>query len=268
MNNRKIIGLSALLITLLSTNCFASTTQIKEYEINKTIPINIAQQYKENVEKEITIDNIKYKIQEIQEKENRKTETVDKEQIQEKLVHTDNKYDVLNMFEDKIEITEDGMSGILELENDSLNLQINDSYKEQYKATLKREYKNVPQNELNNIPKTIKQDGIVYYLVNPIWNISKTQKIEGQDIPISYNGEMYYEGIKERTIIKSYIASAKYKGKLKKEEVASVTFNIKYKELPKEETKSYVPMAIATASTSVIVVSGIILWKRKKKKEK
>ena len=41
---------------------------------------------------------------------------------------------MLNMFENKIEMTKDGMSGILELQNNSLDIKIKDSYIEQYKV--------------------------------------------------------------------------------------------------------------------------------------
>lgn len=265
MNKTKIVGLSILLITLFSTNCFASTGELKEHQINKTISVEYAEQYKDNIEKEITIDNIKYELQDITEQENKKIVSAEKEQTKQKIVYTNNKYDVLNMFESKIEMTEDGMSGILELQNNSLDIRVNDSYTEQYKVSLTKNYENIPSNELNDVPKTIEENGTTYYLINPIWTVSQVEKIEGQDVPVAYNGEMQYEAVKERTIIKSYIANVNYKGILEKEEVDSITFNIKYKEIPqKEEKVNYVPV-VATAGTGIIVVSGILLWKRKKK---
>ena len=159
------------------------------------------------------------------------------------------------------------MSGILELQNNSLDIKINDSYTEQYKVSLSKKYENVPSNELNNIPKTIEENGTTYYLVNPIWSISQVEKVEGQDIPIAYNGEMQYEGIKEKKIIKSYLATVTYVGTLEKEETESITFNIKYKEIPQEEQEektNYTPIIVATTGAGVVVISGIILWKRKK----
>ena len=168
------------------------------------------------------------------------------------------------MFESKIEMTEDKMSGILELQNHSLDLKVNDSYIEQYKVSLTKNY----ENELNDVPKIIEESGITYYLINPIWNISQVEKVEGQDIPIAYNGEMKYEGIKERTIVKSYLATVTYKGILEKEEVDSITFKITYQEIPQEITEektSYIPI-IATAGTGIVVVSGILLWIKKKNK--
>ena len=268
MNKTKIVGLSILLLTLFSTNCFATTDNLKVHEINKTVSIEEAEQYRENIKNEITIDNVKYELQDITEQENKGIVSEEKEQTKQKVVYTNNKYDVLNMFESKIEMTEDEMSGTLELQNNSLDLKVNDSYIEQYKVSLTKNYENVPSNELNDVPKTIEENGTTYYLINPIWTVSQVEKVEGQDVPIAYNGEMQYEGIKERTIVKSYLATVSYKGILEKEEVDSISFEITYKEVPQEiteeESPNYIPVAVATG-TGIVVVSGILLWKRKKK---
>lgn len=264
MNKAKIVGLSILLLTLFSTNCFAITTDLKVHEISKIVAIEDAEQYRENIKNEITIDNVKYQLQDVSEQENKGIVSRKKEQVKQKIVYTNNKYDVLNMFESKIEVVENEMQGTLELQNNSLDIKVNDSYKEQYKVLLTKTYENVPSNELNDIPKTIEENRITYYLINPIWTISQIEKVEEQDVPVAYNGEMQYEGIKERTIVKSYLATVNYKGTLEKEEVDSITFNITYKEIPQEETTNYMPI-VATAGTGIVVVSGIILWRRKKK---
>lgn len=269
MNKTKIVGLSILLLTLFSTNCFATTDNLKVHEINKTVSIEEAEQYRENIKNEITIDNVKYELQDITEQENKGIVSKEKEQTKQKVVYTNNKYDVLNMFESKIEMTEDEMSGTLELQNNSLDLKVNDSYIEQYKVSLTKNYENVPSNELNDVPKTIEENGTTYYLINPIWTVSQVEKVEGQDVPIAYNGEMQYEGIKERTVVKSYLATVTYKGTLEKEEINSITFQIKYKEVPQEsqeeEKTKNIPAIMTTAGTGIIVVSGILLWRRKKK---
>ena len=268
MNKTKIVGLSILLLTLFSTNCFATTDNLKVHEINKTVSIEEAEQYRENIKNEITIDNVKYELQDITERENKGIISKEKEQRKQKVVYTNNKYDVLNMFESKIEMTEDEMSGTLELQNNSLNLKVNDSYTEQYKVSLTKNYENVPSNELNDVPKIIEENETTYYLINPIWTVSQVENVEGQDVPIAYNGEMQDEGIKERTIVKSYLATVSYKGTIEKEEVDSISFEITYKEVPQEitdeESPNYIPVAVATG-TGIVVVSGILLWKRKKK---
>lgn len=260
MNKIKILSISAILLMLFSTNCLAKTNELKVYELNETIPINQVEDYKSKINEELEIDGVNYKIESINEKEN-VTEVSKKQTVQEqKVVTTKDKYEILKTFEDKKEYETDGYEGALELDYDTLKVEVNDSYIEQYKVTLEKEYNNVKSNELINVPKTIIEDGVTYYLTDPIWNVYKIEKIEGKDVPTAYSGNMIYEGIKERTIVTSYIATADYKGTLSKEKVESVTFNITYKEIP--EKTNYIPIAITTG-TGIIIVSGILIMRRK-----
>ena len=132
---------------------------------------------------------------------------------------------------------------------------------------MQKSYKNVSSNELNNIPKKIKKDGVVYYLVNPVWEVSKTEKIGDHDVPVAYTGVMHYEGIKVRTIVKNYKATVSYEGKLEKEVVESITVNTKYEEVQAEENNMIPVAAAAVATGGIIIFSGIILFKRKKGKK-
>lgn len=261
MKKIRVIGLSILLILICSTNCFATSEGLKNHKITDTVLVENIEQYKNNIKQEIIVNEINYKLKDIKEQENKVILTRDKEIKEEKIVKINDKYKVLNLFETKKEIEEDEYSGILELQNDSLKIKVHDSYIEEYKVTLVKEYKNVNQNELNDIPKEIEQDGTTYYLVNPVWNIAQIQKIDGQDIPISYNGIMNYEGVKERTIITSYLATVNYKGILEKEVTESITYNIAYEEIPQEKT-NYIPI-VATTTAGIIFFSGIIILKRK-----
>lgn len=261
MKKISIIGLSILLILISATNCFATSEELKTQQVTDTVLLENTEQYKNNIKQEIVVDEINYKLKDITEQENKVILTKDKEIKEEKIVKINDKYKVLNLFKTKRKTEEEGYSGILELQNDSLKIKVHDSYIEEYKVTLTKEYNNVNQNELNNIPKTIEQDGTTYYLVNPVWNIAQTQKIDGQDIPISYNGIMNYEGVKERTIITSYLATVNYKGILEKEVTESITYNIDYEEIPQEKT-NYIPI-VATTTAGIIFFSGIIIFKRK-----
>jgi len=263
LNKTKIVGLSLLLILTFSTNCFAKTErqELRVYEENKTVSIENHKEYKNSIASEITVDGIKYQLKDVKEQENKITLTKNKEEQEQKIVNTSNKYNVLNSFEQEIQVEEDGYSGIIELQQDSINMVANESYIEEYKVNLKKEYKNVLQNELNDIPKTIQENGTTYYLINPVWNIAETQNIDGKDIPVSYNGEMNYEGIKQRRVIKNYLVTVGYKGTLQKEAVDSITYNLVYEEIP-TEGKNYTPV-IVTTTAGIIFFSGLIIFRRK-----
>ncbi len=262
MNKTKIIGLTLLLTILLGTISLAnSNNELKTIKNEKTVPIENVDNYKNSINNELVSDGVSFTLKNVEEIENKKTLTKDKEISEELIVTTNDKYYILNLFESKKNIKEDGYIGILELQNNSLDVKVNDSYKEQYKVYLQKEYTNVASNELDNIPKQIEKDGITYYLVNPVWNIASTEKIENNDVPTSYNGIMNYEGIKEKTIIKNYKATVKYKGTLEKEIIESITFKTEYEEIPKEETNYIIPVIATTGG--IIVFSGIIIFSLK-----
>lgn len=260
MNKARIVGLSLLAVLTFSTNCFAKTEKqcLRIHEEIETVSIENQYNYKNNIANEITLDGIKYILKDIKQKENKVSLTKDKEEQEQKIVNTGNKYNALSSFEQEIQVEEDGYSGIIELQQDSINLVANESYMEEYKVSLKKEYKNVPQNELNDIPKTIQENGITYYLINPVWNVASTDEL---GIPTSYNGIMNYEGVTKRRVIKNYLATVIYKGTLKREEVESITYNITYEGIEIEK-QNYTPI-IATTTASIIFFSGIIIFKRK-----
>ena len=70
---------------------------------------------------------------------------------------------------------------------------------------------------------------------------------------------MYYEGVKTKTIVTSYLATIKYTGTLEKQVPDTTTFTAEY-----EEVKEYgyiVPAIVGT--TGIIFCSGIILFRLK-----
>ena len=265
LNKIRIVWLSLVLAIMTSTNCFASTKtqEMKKLEFDKTIAIEDIEQYKNNIENEIVVDGIKYQLSDIQEQENKITKTKYKEEKEQLIVKSSDKYSVLKQFEKEKTIEDDGYTGILELQTDSLDLKTNDSYLEQYKVQIQRQYNNVLENELNYVPKTIEQDGIIYYLTDPVWNVAQTQEVDGQEIPLLYNGVMNYEGIKERRIIKNYIATIEYNGTLHKEVVESINYHLTYKEVQEEEKTNNIIPIVVTTTTGIIIFSGIVILRRK-----
>lgn len=258
--------LSAIIGNMLISN--ATDNNLKTFEEEKTIKVSQVEDYKKTLRQEINKDGITYKLENIVEKENIKVVYKNKEITKDLIVNTTDKYEVLDMFEQKLNVKEDEYTGTLKLDNLSISIKPNDSYREQYKVYYEEKYENVKSNELNDIPKTIKKDGIVYYLINPVWTVAETQNIDGQAVPVSYNGIMKYEAIKVRTIVSNYKATVKYSGELKKEVVDSVTFILQYEEIPidkgeNENKQSNMLPTVATTGTGIILCSGIILLSRK-----
>ena len=274
MVKRKIVPiiLSATLLSVILGNMLisnATDNNLKTFEEEKTIKVNQIEDYKKTLEQEISKEGITYKLENITQEENTKVVSKNKKVTKELIVNTNDKYEILNIFEQEINIKEDGYTGTLKIDNSSVTIEPNDSYKEEYKVYYEKEYKNVERNELNDIPKMIKKDNVTYYLVEPVWEVSQTQIIDGQVVPVLYNGIMKYEAIKERTVVTNYIATVKYNGKLEKEVVDTVTLTVEYTEVPtqkieeKQETKSNSIIPTVATGTGIIICSGIILISRK-----
>ena len=261
MSKKVLISLSIFLIILANVSmCFASDLKIVQKEI--TVDYKNADEQYNNISKTLAQDKVYYELDKVDRKDNLKTLTKDKEIIEELEVNTNDLEEIIPRFNNTKDVEEDGYTGTLTRDNSTLKVQIKDSYQEEYKVYLQKAYNNVPSNELNDIPKEIKQNGTIYYLINPVWEIAETENVSNNEVPVKYNGTMYYEGIKTRTIVTSYLATIKYTGTLEKQVPDTTTFTVIYKEV-----KEYGFIASAIIGTTVILfVSGIILFKIKNAK--
>lgn len=254
--NKKILVITGIIIILLAnlSVCFASS-DLRIVEKEYTVDYKMADEFYNSIEKNIIEDKIGYELNNIERTDNFKTLTREKEIIEEKVTNTNNLEEVIKLFNDTKDIEEDSYVGILKRDNSSLKVEIKDSYQEEYKVYLQKNYDNVSSNELNDIPKKITQNGTTYYLINPVWNVAKTENISDGEVPVKYDGIMYYEAIKTKTIITSYLATIKYDGVLEKEVPNTTTFTVTYKEV-----KEYGNIVSAIAGTTgFIFVSGIVL---------
>lgn len=254
--NKKILIITSLIMILLASIDVCYASDIKKLEKEYTVDYKIADEFYNSIDKTIFENKIGYELDNIDRTDNLKTLTKEKEVVETLETNTDNLEKVISMFNEIKDSEEDGYTGILTRDNSSLKVAIDKSYQEEYKVYLQKTYKNVSSNELNDIPKTIKSNGTVYYLINPVWTISDTTKVSDNDVPLKYNGTMYYEGIKSKTIVTSYLATIKYTGELSKQVPDTTTYKVAYKEV-----KDYSRIINAILATSgIIFFSGIIIF--------
>ena len=124
MVKRKIVPiiLSVTLLSVIFGNMLVSNAtdnNLKTFEEEKTVEMNQIEEYKETLEQEISKDGITYKLEDIIEKENTKVAYKNKEVTKELIVNTNDKYEILNMFEQELNIKEDGYTGTLKIDNSS-----------------------------------------------------------------------------------------------------------------------------------------------------
>ena len=255
MSKKILIITSIILISLININtCFASN-DLKTLEKEYTVDYKIANDFYNAISNKLFEDKVEYSLESIDRVDNFKTLTKEQEVIETIETNTDNYEKVVSLFNETKDYGEDGYMGTLLRDNSSLKVAINRSYQEEYKEYLQKAYSNVPSNELNDIPKTIEENGTTYYLVNPVWYIAETEEVSENKVPVKYNGTMYYEGIKTRTVINSYLATIKYIGEISKQVPNTTTFRITYREV-----KDYGKTISAVAGTTgIMFFSGILL---------
>lgn len=271
MNKIKIISITMLIVLgILSSFSFvkADDTNNDNYLKQDVIKVDQLEEYLQTIDKEVKIGNDTYKLEDTNQKENMK-ETIIEKSIQENLiVSSNNKNYIINKFDKTKEVIEDGYAGTLNIDDNSLEIRQNETYTEEYKVYLQKTYNNVNSNELNDIPKEITEKGTTYYLINPIWEINSQEQIGENNVPTTYNGIMYYEGVNTRVVVKNYKATITYTGKITKQEIDTYTVTSTYKKQPIEiieKDNNYVVPAIATTS-AIVFFSGLIIIKSKNAK--
>lgn len=267
MNKKMLVTLGVTGLMLVNVG-FSFATSPNVIEKSKNVDYSVSQEYYDSIDKTIVENGKKYELQDVQRKDNLKTESKNFETTEEKIIDASNKSSAISYFEESKNIEDDGFKGTITRDDSSIELTPADSYKEEYKVYLQRKYTNVSSNELNNIPKEIKENGLTYYLVNPVWDVTETEEVDGSQVPVKYSGTMKYEGKNTRTIVTSYIAKVRYTGTLEKQVKDTTTFTAKYKEVEsskpetKKEENKVVPQAVV-GTTGILCVCGIVLLNSK-----
>lgn len=267
MNKKMLVTLGVTGLMLVNVG-FSFATSPNVIEKSKKVDYSASQEYYDSMNKTIVENGKKYELQDIQRKDNLKTESKNYETTEEKIIDASYKSSAISYFDESKNIEDDGFKGTITRDDSSIELTPADSYKEEYKVYLQRKYTNVSSNELNNIPKEIKENGLTYYLVNPVWDVTETEEVDGSQVPVKYSGTMKYEGKNTRTIVTSYIAKVRYAGTLEKQVKDTTTFTAKYKEVEstkpetKKEENKVVPQAVV-GTTGIICICGIVLLNSK-----
>lgn len=252
-------------VFLLIGNVYADSLEkeiiTKEYTIDN---LNKEEFYK-SLSSKIEENDKKYHLKSVSETENQETLERNVEFEKSTIIQSNSISELLDTIDNQIDYEVDGYKGKVAIDENSINIQKNNSYTKEYKVYYEKKYYDLPTNDLINIPKTIKSNGIIYYLTNPIWYVAETKKVNGQDIPSRYNAVMQYEGIKKENVTTDYIATYQYKGIITKQVTSSITYKVQYIEIIEEKQNNILPI-VATSSTGGIIFVCFIIFKMKNAK--
>lgn len=112
----------------------------------------------------------------------------------------------------KVVETEDGFSGILNLDISTLKIESKGTGTSSYTVTAVRTYPNLAGADLQYIPKTTVENGKTLQFSSVDWKSDNTANVDGYAIADRYTAVVTYSGTATRSYSKGYIVTVEYKG--------------------------------------------------------
>ena len=109
-------------------------------------------------------------------------------------------------------ITEDGLSGTLSLQLETVNVEAAGYGTSTREVSATRSYPNLANQDTANIPKTIEEDGRTLTLQNISWQTDNTASVGGYALGDRYTAVATYTGSATSSYVKGYTVTADYTG--------------------------------------------------------
>ena len=109
-------------------------------------------------------------------------------------------------------VTDDGLSGILSLELDTVQVETAGYGKSTKQVSVTRNYPNQVSQDTENIPKTITDDGKTLTLADIKWQTDNTANVNGYAMGDRFTAVATYTGTATSTYVKGYTVTAEYSG--------------------------------------------------------
>lgn len=109
-------------------------------------------------------------------------------------------------------ITEDGLTGILTLKLDTVNVEVSGYGSSTKEVSVTRSYPNLADQDTANIPKTIQDSGRTLTLQDISWQTDNTANVDGYAMGDRYTAVATYTGSATSSYVKGYTVTADYTG--------------------------------------------------------
>ena len=109
-------------------------------------------------------------------------------------------------------ITEDGLSGVLTLQLDTVQVEVAGYGSSTREVSATRSYPNLASQDTANIPKSIEEDGRTLTLQNIDWRTDNTASMSGYAIGDRYTAVAAYTGTATSSYVTGYTVTAEYTG--------------------------------------------------------
>ena len=175
-------------------------------------------------------------------------------------VSTSNEDEIKAMFDEEIEYNDEVYEGILKLTDVEVDTNEGSTY--ETIDTYKISFEGYSSNDLNNISKTVKHNGLTYYLIDVNWEADDTETIDGVKVATSYKGTIEYQTVITKTTETTSSATATYEGtveKIDKEYVVTVEYSYSQVETEEEVIEEEVQDFPITETIIIISALGILV---------
>ncbi len=169
--------------------------------------------------------------------------------------------------------TEDGYSGVLQLDISSIVCETAGYKNNSYTVTATREYPHLSQNDTSLIPKTVSENGATLTLSGVTWQAQNNTAVDYNSIPDSYKAIAKYTTTVTKTSVTGYVTTATYRGSISKMLKGKTVYAVYFsgKEIapptptppppPVEEEAPFNPLPIAaTTTTATGLIGGFVFF--------
>ena len=229
------------------------------------------------IEETLTRRGVEYQVSDILKRElegSKETRTIS--ETVSMPTESDKKSELLTRFGSEMTYSEDGFTGTLKLNEQSITAEATDT--EGYSYTLKdvKEYTGLERNDPYYVPKTSEKYGVTLQLADIEW----TPMASGSDnsrTPSLFKATATYTGTAWGSKASGFLASATYSGEVSKETAGDVVYSIVYEEVPEVVERSLESLLsgpvlnvlfwLASAACVVGVGYLVVKWAVRKRSE-
>lgn len=143
---------------------------------------------------------------------------------------------VLSLLEKSMEFTtEDGLTGVLYLDTDSIKTEVSGYGSSNYTVTATRNYPNLSDADMQYIPKTIQDNGRTLNFQSVQWQTDNTKNVDDYEIGTRYTAIVSYSGTASKSYVKGYTVTAKYSGEVSRTDLDKKRYTVIYTGTPVED---------------------------------
>lgn len=177
-------------------------------------------------------------------------------------------------------ITEDGLSGILTLRLDTVQVEVSGYGSSTREVSATRSYPNLANQDTANIPKTIEDGGRTLTLQNITWQTDNTATTDGYALGDRFTAVATYTGIATSSYVKGYTVTADYTGTVSRIALNKTRYVAIFEGTalapvepePQDSTPAQFNWAYVLAPLGVVfaaggVIGGCLLYKRRHENE-